>query len=205
MKFWEINNAIKEEMRLDPGLVLDSERTRFINDCMDNIGALQLIELTVTQTLVVSQYPTSPTGLGKIRSLYWNDVKLAMLPSDKDVNSTGEPIGYILEADSVRLYPKPMAPGSLRWTYTGTPPYVTEAILTDETSSSEPALPVSWHSLLIEYACHRSHRKNGNILMANQYKKDYDSNMASKVRAYVSSLNSRRLDSSKPEEGGGDY
>ena len=206
MKFWEINKAVKEEMQLDPGLVTDAERARYFNDCLDNIANLQLIEVTVTQLAVVAQYPTVPVGLGKVRSLYWNDIKLVVLQSSRDVVSSGNPVGYIWEADAVRLYPKPASAGNLRWTYTGTPPYCTELIITDETSTAAPALPSGWHTLLVDYSCYRSHRKNGNILMSSQYKRDYDSGLAGNIRAYISALNAQIVDTSSPEaSAGGDF
>lgn len=205
MKFWELNNAVKDEMRLDPGLVTDGERVRFFNDCMSEIAALQLVELTKTDLAVISQYPAVPVGLEKVRSLYWNNIKLIVLRPDRDMDSAGNPVGYILEADAIRLWPKPASSGSLRWTYTGTPTDCTEAMTTDETSVISPGLPTSWHSLLIEYACYRSHRKNGNVLMSGQYKKAFDLGMSTNIRAYVSKLNSQVVDNSRPEDTGGDF
>jgi hypothetical protein len=206
VKFWQINAAIKEEMQLDPGLVTDAERVRFINDCLDEIGGLQLIELEYTDTNVSSQYPTIPQGLTKIIALYWNGNKLTPMDSDIDFNSVGQPVGYVVQSGKVRLYPKPSAPGELKWVYTGTPPHCTETDIIDETSTAEPSLPENWHRLLITYACYRSHRKNGNIIMAREYKNDYDRDLASNIRTYVGFLNSQITKARSPEiYTGGDW
>jgi len=201
MYFSAINAAIKEEMQLDPGLVSEAERARFINDGMKKIAELQLIELSYLDPAASTQYPTMPIGLTKIRNLYWNDIPLRSLkPAQaEDLDTTGTPIGYVWEAEVVRLYPIPVVAGELRWTYTGTPADCTTTDLAIG-AVTLPNLPTLWHPLLVDYACHRSHRKNGNILMSREYKNDFTIAMANTLRTYISSLNSQIVTADTPEE-----
>ena len=182
--FAQINAAIQEEMQLDPGLISDAERLRFINDGLSEIGALQILE-KVTETTTSDQYPTPPTGLLRLRALYTEDVRMSAVSGAADTTTTGTPYAYIVEAGAIRLYPIPGDTVTLRWEYTYTP--AEASIVTD---TSIPDLPVGWDGLLVDYACYRAHRKNGNYLSASQYKKDFDTTLASRIRERVSQINS---------------
>lgn len=184
MTFASINTAIQAEMQLDPGLVSDAERLRFINDGLSAIGSLQLLEKVVTTQASV-QYPTPPDDLLRIRALYRDNVPLACVGTVHDTALTGTPVAYILEGDNIRLYPIPDAEYDLRWEYTYSPTAAASI-----TSGAYPDLPVGWDSLLVDYACYRAHRKNGNYLSSAQYKKDYDMSLATKVRERIGHLNS---------------
>lgn len=193
MTFAQINAAIKEEMQLDPGLVSDAERMRYINDGMSAIGALHLLEKsTVVETM--AQYPTQPTGMLRLRELFCEDVPLVALDGSADFTSTGTPAGYVTEGDDIRLFPIPSASVTLHWEYTYTP-----AACASITSTAVPDLPVGWDTLLIDYACYRAHRKNGNYLSASQYKKDYDSNLAMRIRERLSQINAGRHIMGRPQ------
>lgn len=186
MTFAQINAAIQAEMQLDPGLVSDAERLRFINDGLSTIGSLQILE-KVTTTPTISQYPTKPVDLLRLRGLYLEDVALVPANGSFDTDTTGTPHAYIIEGDDVRLYPVPSASVSLRWEYTYSP--VAGASIT---SSAIPDLPDGWDGLLVDYACYRAHRKNGNYLSSSQYRKDFDMTMGNKMREQISLMNSSK-------------
>lgn len=192
MTFYEINAAIQEEMQLDPGLVSDAERIRFINDCSGEIAQLHLLEASAIDT-TSSQYPTAPTDMLKLKSLYWDDIRLPALTTGYDTDTTGTPIGYIYEGEVYRLYPAPDEEATLRWVYTYMPTQMTADMLVEasaEAYASYPNVPLGWEMLYVNYACYRSHRKNGNILMSNVYQKDYEKSLSYKMRDYISRRNS---------------
>lgn len=192
MTFNDLNDAVKDEMKLDPGLVIDAERVRFFNDCLDEIAGLQLIELT-TEDLTSTEYADLPVGLTKIVSVFWGNTKIRSLEDDTNpfsVGMTGDPYGYVLEGMTLRLIPAPSTPKILKLIYTGTPAYCTAAMLVT-TNTTSPQLTRPWQRLLVDYACYRSHRKNGNIVMAGAYKNDFEKTMASNIRMYISFLNSQ--------------
>lgn len=190
LTFNEINTAIAEEMQLDPGLVSAAERRRFVNDGLKLFANLQILEKVYTQAGVATQYVDLPSDLEKIKVLYWNDgTNTRTLPSiyqSFDFSSHGTPQGYIQEGTQIRLYPYPSVSGSLRWVYSYRPDYFTVS-----NGSSFPSIPETWDTLLVDYGCYRSHRKNGNYLAATQYLSDFKSSLNDKIRAYISYLNSQ--------------
>lgn len=190
LTFAGINTAIQAEMQLDPGLVADSERLRFINDALSQIGSLGVLD-KVAETTTAAEYPTKPTDLFRLQELYCDGVPLAYIQSGHESTTTGTPIGYALEAEAVRLYPAPSASVSLTWHYVYVP-----VACASITSSATPDIPEGWDSMIVDYACYRSHRKNGNYLSSAQYKKDFDSALAMRVRESVVRMNAKKKTSS---------
>jgi hypothetical protein len=186
MTFASINTAIQAEMQLDPGLVSDAERLRFVNDCLSQLGGLNLLEkAAVVDT--IDQYPTLPADLVKLKEIYADDVPLTYLTSEYDQDTTGTPFGYVWEGSLLRLYPIATASVELRLIYNYSP-----TAAASMTSGAVPDLPEGWDMLLVDYACARAHRKNGNYLSYRQYKADYTEALAGKVREHVAKLNMKK-------------
>lgn len=190
MTFSEINTAIGEEMQLDPGLVSDEERRRYINDCLDKMGNLQLLEKVYEEAGVSTQYVDFPTDFNNLKRLYWYDGAtyqlLKPVEDSSPFNSTGKPTGYNIEGTQIRLYPAPSSAGTLRWVYSYIP-----AEFTTSNGGSTPDLPISWDGCIVDYCCYRSHRKNGNQVASLQYYRDFKESLNDCIRSYISRLNNK--------------
>lgn len=177
-------------MQLDPGLVSDAERRRFINDCLNKLGNLQLLEKVYTQSSVSSQFVNLPSDFGKLKRLYWYDGSIyhLLVPVEdaSSFNSTGRPVGYNLEGSQLRLYPAPSSSGTLRWVYAYNP-----AEYSTSNGGDNPDIPKTWDGLLVDYACYRSHRKNGNQVASLQYYRDFKESLNDAIRSYIAYLNTK--------------
>ena len=49
--FKELQDAIKDEMQLDPGLISDRERKQFLNEALKDLGSMGLFEKTTQVTI----------------------------------------------------------------------------------------------------------------------------------------------------------
>jgi len=190
MTFSELNTAITEEMQLDPGLVSDAERRRFINDFLNKVGNLQLLEKVYEEASVSTQYVDFPSDFSKLKRLYWYDgsvyTLLEPVQDDAAFNSSGKPVGYNIEGNQVRLYPSPSSSGTLRWIYNYLP-----AEFTTSNEGDTPDIPQAWDGTIVDYACYRSHRKNGNQVASLQYYRDFKESIGDCIRSYIARLNSK--------------
>lgn len=177
-------------MQLDPGLVIDVERQRFINDFLDKAGNLQLLEKVLEETGVSTQYVDYPSDFNKLKRLYWYDGAnyqlLEPIADTSNFSSSGKPIGYNIEGNQVRLIPSPSTSGTLRWVYAYIP-----AEYTGSNGGDTPDLPKTWDGAIVDYCCYRSHRKNGNQVASMQYYRDFKESLADAIRSYTARLNSK--------------
>lgn len=162
--------AIDEEKQLDPGLISVSEKERFIQDALDDLGDLSVFEKVVTSTVTSSPVDLttlggSDTGYEKLVEVFWNDKLLDRVsPRQADMSVESDtPRGYWTVGSDLYLYPKLKAgsSGTLKVHMIYRPLDV-------------PDLPREWRRLLVLYAVHRCHKKNGNTFASREYRSEYE-------------------------------
>jgi len=154
----ELNNAIKTEMQLDPGLISDVERKRFINDCIIDLGGMSCFEKTATLSLT-DGVALLPEDFVDFIALYRGDKVI----SPANTHHTTD--GFIARYPSIEV--RPNATEELTLWYTYAPAAVTE-------DSDIPDIPYGFDNAIIDYAVARAHRKNGNIGLYREYMSAYN-------------------------------
>lgn len=194
MAEWEIRDindvmdAIDQEKQLDPGLISDDEKRRFVQDCLDDLGDLgvfeRVIETQVTSGPVdLSVIDGQETGFDKIIEVYWNGRALdPVAPRSVDRNQeAGLPTGYWLVGSQLYFYPR-LAPG-----VSGT--LTVEMIYRPLTVTD---LPREWRRLLVIYGTHRCHKKNGSTFSAREYLTEYETRKTSLYNKALQKRNQRK-------------
>lgn len=153
----ELNDAIKTEMQLDPGLISDAERKRFINDCILDLGGASCFEKSITLSFE-NGFADLPDDFVDFIALYRNDILIH--PADTQ-HAT---VGVISTYPQLEVRPHKDEDLTLRYTYA-------PAILVNDTDS--PDLPYGMDNAIIDYAVGRAHRKNGNIGLYREYMSAY--------------------------------
>ena len=183
----QLNDAIKTEMQLDPGLISDEERKRFINDCLTDVGSAANFERQVP--------------------LYFSD-GVAQLPSDfmefialiKDGRRVkpalnGRSNGFITRYPLIEVFPK--FDGILTLWYCYSPSHL-------ELPTDTPDVPIGFDSAIVDYAVARAHRKNGNIGLYREYMAAYEDKKFAMYQRLTRLENSRVTMIMDSEESGGD-
>lgn len=155
----ELNAAIKTEMQLDPGLISDAERKRFINDCIIDLGGMSSFEKQVTLS-VVDGLADLPNDFVDFIALYRDDK--IILPATTQYTTSG----FISRFPQIEV--RPHATESLKLWYT----YAPAEVVND---TDTPDLPYGLDNAIIDYAVARAHRKNGNIGLYREYMAAYES------------------------------
>ncbi len=191
--FLELQNAVKQEMQLDPGLISDEERKQFINDCINDLGNIALFEKEVTLSSVggVISTPTDLVSPILVRlasdNRYLKPLSMSVMPATGD-----NPIGYIYKFNTIELYPKPTSEHSIKLYYAYRP-----AQLVSDTDI--PDIPEGWDHLIVDYAVAKAHRKNGNISMFREYMSYYEAKKANLVSELMRRLNARVVETVNKE------
>lgn len=154
----ELNEAIKTEMQLDPGLISDDERKRFINEAIVDLGSLGCFEKEIDLKFINGQAEL-PEDYVEYLGLY-RDGKI-IPPASTDSAVKGVLLGYPV------LTLKPATDETLRLWYAYAPVKLND--LTDR-----PDIPYGYDRALIDFSVGLAHRKNGNIGLYREYMSSYE-------------------------------
>ena len=164
--FQELQEAIKTEMQLDPGLISDNERKVFINNCLKELGRISLFEKMTTLT-ITDGVVTLPDDFVELIEIRYDKHKLTPSPMQSMDVSDNAPVYFAMTYNTVQLYPR---------TRTGTVTlYYVYRIGTLTLPEDKPDLPNGWDNLIVDYAVGLAHRKNGNIGLYREYMGAYNS------------------------------
>jgi hypothetical protein len=179
--FKEIQDAVKTEMQLDPGLISDLERQTFINDALADLGSLSLFEKYATLTIVDGK-AYLPDDLVAIIDVKFDNRYLIpvkrMITMDSD-----KPIGYTLNYTTIEVFPK-IPTGSIDIYYA----YRPLSLVNDE---DKPDIPNGFDKMLVDWAVGHAHRKNGNIGLYREYVGAYNESKMMLMAELTRRLNSR--------------
>jgi len=180
--FQELQDAIKSEMQLDPGLISDLERQTFINDCIKELGRTPLFEKYTTLPIVNGEITLPDDFVELIEIRYQNRL---LLPSALQamVVSDSAPVQYAITYDVVHVYPA-TASGEVTIYYVYKPPVLVEP-------DDRPALPNGWDNLIVDYAVGRAHRKNGNMSLYREYMSAFNSGKGELIAELLKRSNTR--------------
>ena len=153
----QLNDAIKTEMQLDPGLISDAERLVFINDCLIDLGNSGNFEKQVSIEFI-DGVATLPDDFVEFIALIRDGVRVK--PA---VSTTGS--GFITRYPMIEIVPHSNETLTLWYSYA-------PAVLVNLTDV--PDIPVGFDSAIVDYAVARAHRKNGNIGLYREYMSAYE-------------------------------
>lgn len=180
--FIELQNAIKTEMQLDPGLISDEERKSFINKCIAEVGGIGLFEKVVTLPIVNGKVdiPDDLTGVIELRyggrALFPTKRRSANITSDA-------PIAYILMYNVVELFPT-LSNGEVELHYSYRPAHLVN-------DDDRPDIPNGFDSMIVDYSVGHAHRKNGNVGLYREYMGGYNETKTILVAELIKRVNSR--------------
>lgn len=155
--FAEILDAIRVEMQLDPGLISDDERKRFVNESLIDLGTLGCFEKKVDLEFVNGR-ANLPSDYIDYVGLYRDGVLIP--PASTDSSQKGVVLSYPTlevsggETETLQLW-YGYAPSKLE-------------LLTDR-----PDIPYGYDRAVIDFAVALAHRKNGNIGLYREYMSSY--------------------------------
>lgn len=159
MTLSELIDSIKTEMQLDPGLISDTERKRFINDCIVDLGKLGGFEKTV-ELSVVNGDVELPDDLVDILAVYSHGVILNPC-SYAQIGG----VGYVAMCDTITVFPNDTDTIKLLYSYTP------QKLVNLE---DKPEIPNGYDGLIVDYAVAKANRKNGNIGIYREYMSAYE-------------------------------
>lgn len=167
--FSELQQAVKNDMQLNPGLISDTERKQFLNDALDDLGTLDVLEKDATITTVNGEVPL-PDDFVSIIDIKWKATGRSLNPTKiptTTLSTSLNPVYYIQKTDSIELLPKPSSDGDVELFYRYRPVHMVD-------DDDKPDIPNGWDRLLVDYAVAYCHRKNGEIGLFREYKANYD-------------------------------
>jgi hypothetical protein len=177
----ELNDAIKTEMQLDPGLISDVERKAFINDCISDIGSIGLFEKVDTLP-VVDGVVDLPDDLITIIDVKYDNRYL--IPIRRMITMSGDrPIGYTVMYNVMELFP-PLSSGDIEVFYAYRPKNL-------NFDTDKPDIPNGFDKMIVDWAVAHAHRKNGNIGLYREYMGGYNEKKADLVNELTRRYNSR--------------
>lgn len=195
MTLTELREAVRLEMQLDPGLISNAERTRFINAAIKDLSTIGLWYTDKLYEGVTGTSVTLPEGLDTIVDIYWNSRRLRPVERKAPPGEvTGDPIGFIPVGSRLDLYPEPVAAGKLylEYTYTGA-----ELVLDED----EPNFHINVDMLIINHAVALAHRKNGNVSMYREYMGYYEAKKQQLIDRLTREMNTKVRNSHGDEMG----
>lgn len=171
----QLNEAIKTEMQLDPGLISDPERKQFINDCIIDLGSIssfeKLVDIEVTDGKALL-----PTDFVDFIALFRGNTQI------KPATTSRTTEGFISQYPNIEIRPHQTETLTLWYTY---------APARLEEDSDVPDIPYGFDNAIVDYAVARAHRKNGNIGIYREYMSAYESKKAELHTRLVRFENSR--------------
>lgn len=182
----ELRQAMVEDMKLNPGLINDGERTRFLNRALLDLGDMLLFEKLSEGIAHVTGVVAFPDDFASVSYIEIAGRRLSSMPDTTYIMAGDDPIGYIQKSNSFVLYPKPTTDGTVDLCYI----YRPASMVLD---GDRPDIPNGQDELLIDYAVGMCHRKNGNNGVAREYMGYYNTGKAGLQLQLVTQLNSRIL------------
>lgn len=177
----ELNDAVKTEMQLDPGLISDVERKAFINDCISDIGSIGLFEKVDTLP-VVDGVVELPDDLITIIDVKYDNRYL--IPIRRMITMSGDrPIGYTVMYNIMELFP-PLSSGDIEMFYAYRPKNL-------NFDTDKPDIPNGFDKMIVDWAVAHAHRKNGNIGLYREYMGGYNEKKSNLVNELTRRYNSR--------------
>lgn len=182
----ELRAAMVEDMRLNPGLITDTERDRFLNRALLDLSDMQLFDkdLSIAYTAGVITLPDDFMSVVGIKRT--DGIWLKAMPLDSPPSVGETPFGYVQKADTIELYPKPTGNGTVTLTYIYRLPKLALA-------ADQPAIPNGYDDLLIDFAVALCHRKNGNMGIYREYMGTYNMGKGSLQLELIRKLNTKIL------------
>lgn len=163
--FAQLQQAVRTEMQLDPGLISDDERKQFLNNCLDELGRIPLFVKTVTLP-VVNGVADVPDDFSSLVDIHYGG--RALLPSQQMPALMGSaPTHYFFLYNKIKVIPS-VTTCNIDLTYA----YKPARLVND---ADQPDLPNGWDGLLVDFAVGSAHRKNGNIGLYREYMGAYNS------------------------------
>lgn len=154
----QLITRITTEMQLDPGLISDTERTNFLNDCLTDLGAMSCFEKQATLAFT-NGIATLPVDFVDFIAIFRDDKAIKPAKTDRST------VGYQIRYPDIEV--RPHSTEDLTLWYTYMPAHLT--LTTDK-----PELPFGTTPCLIDYAVAHCHRKNGNIGLYREYMSAYE-------------------------------
>lgn len=181
----QLRAAMIEDMKLNPGLIVTSERDRFLNRALLDLSDMNLFEKEVDITTDLDgtiAYPEDFKFLVYIKE----DGKepLKVMPSGVRIPTGGTPLGYVPGIGKLLIYPKPSSSVTLKLAYI----YRLPSLVNE---NDIPDLPGSYDDLLVDFAVALCHRKNGNMGIYREYMGMYNVGKESLRAELVTRLNTR--------------
>lgn len=155
----ELSDAVKTEMQLDPGLISEVERRRFINDCISDLGGMSCFEKQASLTFT-DGLATLPEDFVDFIALYRADKQI------RPATTAHTTEGFISRFPQLEIRPHTTEALTLWYTYA-------PVALVNDTDKAD--IPYGFDNAIIDYAVARAHRKNGNIGLYREYMSAYES------------------------------
>lgn len=206
----EIKTAIKDAMRLDPGLINNKEREKAVNEVLDELSALG-VWMTSSSSTVSTTPVAIPATVAQVERAYWNGQRLkrADLEDMPKTIPDGEPVWWWTAVDpatgvlKIYTYPKINVSGTFLMEGIGK---AATPIANDETGSGADAtdltsfgVPADWHTIIADGAIAKCHLKNGNYLAKREYEGSFSKQRDLKYVAGLEKLNQRRFQNEDDE------
>jgi len=175
MTLAELNAAIKTEMQLDPGLISDDERKRFINDCITDLSGIGVFEKEIPLNFI-NGIATLPSDFIEFIVLFRNNVLIKPAKTGRTTE------GVIPRYPLIEVRPSTTETLTLWYSYSLTK--LVELI-------DRPDIPQGFDSAIVDYAVARAHRKNGNIGLYREYMSAYNNKKFELYQRLIRLENSR--------------
>lgn len=182
----ELRAAMIEDMRLNPGLITDAERNRFLNRALLDLSDMQLFDKEVSIAYVAGVIALPDDFMSVVGLQRSDGIWLKSMPLDSPPTVGESPFGYVQKADTIELYPKPTVDGTATLTYIYRLPSLTS-------DTQQPTIPNGYDDLLIDFAVALCHRKNGNMGIYREYMGTYNLGKDSLQLELVRKLNTKIL------------
>ena len=177
-----MQDAIRSEMQLDPGLISDTERKLFINDCIKELGRTPLFEKYAYLDIVNGEVTLPDDFVELIELRYDHTILKPSSLMSMDISNMA-PQRYAMTYDVLNLYPATRV-GTVRLYYVYKPPLL---VLPEDV----PAIPNGWDNLIVDYAVGRAHRKNGNMSLYREYMGSFNSGKGELISELLKRSNTR--------------
>lgn len=154
--------AMVEDMKLNPGLITNTERTRFLNRALLDLSDMNLFEKSVSLAYV-DGIATIPDDFKSVVLIKSTDGRiLKPVPFDSPAATGGTVVGYLQMPTTIEMYPTPATDSTVTLLYRYRLAQLVNA-------NDQPDLPNGYDDLLMDFAVALCHRKNGNMGIYREY------------------------------------
>lgn len=182
LTFAELQEAVRTEMQLDPGLISAAERSRFLNDALKDLGTINGFERSVDLVITDGKAPL-PDDFVSLIGVHYEGLVLRPVGIHPTEITSGSPIGFYILYDTLVVYPATQS-CTVKLFYTYRP-----SVMVNPTD--QPNLPNGWDRMLIDYAVASAHRKNGQVGLYREYMSAYDYEKSKLQLELIRRFNSR--------------